>query len=540
MFNDQDIIDARGKLVALNRSQAVIQFDLTGHVVEANERFLNLFEYALADILGRHHSLFCESDYVASPEYAALWQKLARGEHDAGQYKRISRTGRTVWIQSSYNPILDLQGRPLRVIKFATDISEQKAAELALSDAKQRADDALRSKQVFLSTMSHELRTPMNVIIGLGQLLLDDPEIRADHREQIDDIVKAGGHLLSLINDVLDLSQVESGLTTLRPTRVLPDRVIEDAMAMMSILAKGRRVTLHCDEPCQLTVMADPFRLKQVLVNLISNAVKYNRTEGSVNISRRLLGQVLRVSIQDTGQGIPAARITELFQPFNRLGAEQTEIEGTGIGLSICKRMVEAMGGRIGVDSTEGTGSCFWIELPVVTNTAASEEAIRPAPGARSIPAASIPRRHRILVAEDHIVNQKLIRRQLEMLGYDCVVTANGSEAEARLLAEPFDLLLSDLNMPVMDGYTLARNVRARGVSSQILPIVFLTADVFNAGQNLWRECGGDAYLTKPTQLDALSHCLGTLLQGSGPLENQPDQAATDPKEGQRPEAARP
>jgi len=533
MFNDQDIIDARGKLLALDRSQAVIQFSLTGHVVDANERFLRLFEYQLEEILGRHHSLFCEPDYVASLEYGTLWEKLARGERDAGQYKRIARSGRPIWIQSSYNPILDLQGRPLRVIKFATDISEQKEAEQALSDA-------LRSRQVFLSTMSHELRTPMNVIIGLGQLLIDDPDLRADHRDQIDDIVRAGGHLLSLINDVLDLSQVESGLTTLRLTRVQSDRIVEEAVDMLGVLAKGRSISLSADDPCPVIVKADPFRLKQVLVNLLSNAVKYNRPGGSVRVTRATREQTLRVSVQDTGFGIPAARLHELFQPFNRLGAEQTEIEGTGIGLSICKRMVEAMDGKIGVESVEGQGSCFWIELPILESGSAERNQTSNLSGPRRREAQPTDRRYRILVAEDHIVNQKLIRRQLEMLGYDCLVTANGAEALAAFERESFDLLLSDLNMPVLDGYSLAKSLRGLGHSSEQLPIVFLTADVFNADQSLWRESGGDAYLTKPTQLDALSSCLRTLLRPSDLGEDEPDQETTEAEENEGQHASQP
>ncbi|MEY2776789.1 MAG: hypothetical protein RLY30_887 [Pseudomonadota bacterium] len=530
MLNDRDIIDARGKLLALDRSQAVIQFDLLGHVVEANQNFLSLFEYTLEDLRGRHHSLFCEPEYVSSPEYSELWTKLARGERDAGQYRRRSRSGRTIWIQSSYNPILDLQGRPLKVIKFATDISEQKLAEQALSEAKQRADDALKSKQLFLSTMSHELRTPMNVIIGLGQLLIDDDTLQADHKEQVDDIVKAGGHLLSLINDVLDLSQVESGLTTLRPTQVRPDQVIDDAAKLLEVLARGRGVRLEKDEPCGETVLADPFRLKQVLVNLISNAVKYNRAQGQVRIERAVKEDRLRISIQDTGRGIPASRMHELFQPFNRLGAEQTEIEGTGIGLSICKRMVEAMGGTIGASSEEEVGSCFWIELPVQARAGPSVPQPIDANTINFRVRSDTARRWRILVAEDHVVNQRLIRRQLEMLGYECWVTANGEEAEAALSQKPFDLLLTDVNMPVMDGYTLARRVRASKSDAAQLPIVFLTADVIHAHTDEWRASGANAYLTKPTQLDALSQCLKGLLD-CGLEKEQRDECATQEKE---------
>lgn len=513
MWDEHQVLEARGKLLALDRSQAVIQFDLTGHVVEANENFLRLFEYEHHEIRGRHHSVFCESGYVESDEYRALWAKLAEGGRDAGQYKRISRSGRPVWIQSSYNPILDRDGRPIKVIKFATDISEQKAAEQALNEAKRRTDEALRSRELFLSTMSHELRTPMNVIIGLGQLMLDDPTLQAEHREQLDDIVKAGGHLLLLINDVLDLTQVESGMTTLRCTTVDARTIIHEAVSMLEVLAKSRQVTIQSDSVERGFVHADPFRLKQVIVNLVSNAVKYNRSQGLVRVRPEVLAKTLRISVTDTGHGIPQSRMAELFQPFNRLGAEQTAVEGTGIGLSICKRMIEAMSGAIGVESVEGEGSRFWVELPLAHLPASSDPTPRSPAGAPLAPAVPVGRRHHVLVAEDHVVNQKLIRRQLEMLGYDCTVTSNGVEAETALRAGQFDLLLSDLNMPVMDGYTLASRIRASGIGPSTLPIVFLTADVFNAEQDRWKTVGGDAYLTKPTQIDALSACLRDLLR---------------------------
>lgn len=513
MFNDSEIIDARGKLLALDRSQAVIQFDLTGHVVEANENFLRLFEYERDQIMGCHHSLFCDKEYVASAEYAELWRNLASGKSDAGQYKRIARSGRPVWIQSSYNPILDLQGRPLKVIKFATDISEQKLAEQALAEAKQRADAALRSKEQFLSTMSHELRTPMNVIIGLGQLLLDDPHLSRDHREQIDDMVKAGGHLLSLINDVLDLTQVESGLTSLKSVHVRLDEVIQDSISMIKVLARSRQIQVLPFTPSAGVIRADPFRLKQVLVNLLSNAVKYNKANGSVRVIVSESGSSMRVAIEDTGLGIPKDKMDQLFQPFNRLGAEQTQVEGTGIGLSICKRMVEAMNGTICAESAEGAGSCFWIELPAVgPDIAHTQDSVDQPLGEVMVTQAAPHARPHILVAEDHVVNQKLIRRQLELIGYTCSVVSNGAEALEALSAHDYAMLLSDINMPVMDGYTLASTLRDRGYTPERLPIVFLTADVFNAGNDKWKTCGGNAYLTKPTQVDALAECLRQIL----------------------------
>lgn len=516
MFNDSEIIDARGKLLALDRSQAVIQFDLTGHVVEANENFLRLFEYELDQIVGCHHSIFCEPDYVASKAYKEFWSALASGRSDAGQYKRISRSGREVWIQSSYNPVLDLQGRPIKVIKFATDISEQKSAQQALAEAKQKADAALRSKEQFLSTMSHELRTPMNVIIGLGHLLMDEPTLLPEHREQVDEIVKAGGHLLSLINDVLDLTQVESGLTSLRSIPVRLDEIAHDALKMIQVVARSRHVTVMPFEPSGLLVRADPFRLKQVLVNLLSNAVKYNRAQGTVRLRVTPLEGMTRIAVEDDGLGIPSSKMDQLFQPFNRLGAEQTEVEGTGIGLSICKRMVDAMQGSISVTSTEGLGSTFSIELPSVS--AMITEELRPHVSKGIDPRPSRPSsvaKVRILVAEDHIVNQKLIRRQLELLGYDCVVVSNGAEALHALSGTSesgFSLLLSDINMPVMDGYALASALRRDGHTPERLPIVFLTADVFNADHDHWKSCGGNAYLTKPTQMEALSECLRQFL----------------------------
>jgi CheY-like chemotaxis protein/anti-sigma regulatory factor (Ser/Thr protein kinase) len=260
-------------------------------------------------------------------------------------------------------------------------------------------------------------------------------------------------------------------------------------------------------------VRADPFRLKQVLVNLLSNAVKYNRIHGSVQVKVSASGPFVCIAIEDTGLGIPRIKMDQLFQPFNRLGAEQTEVEGTGIGLSICKRMVEAMHGRIHAESEEGKGSCFSIELPALDAVGVPDEASpHQSQGATRVKQEVPVSRPHILVAEDHIVNQKLIRRQLELLGYTCSVVGHGAEAMEALRAQDYALLLSDINMPVMDGYTLATQLRANGYPPERLPIVFLTADVFNAGNDKWKTCGGNAYLTKPTQVDALAECLRQIL----------------------------
>ncbi len=278
-------------------------------------------------------------------------------------------------------------GKGVRLIGTVQDVTELKQAELALIATRDEAERANNAKSEFLSRMSHELRTPMNAILGFGQLLEMDTELNEDQTDCVSEILKAGRHLLTLINEVLDLSRIESGKIELSIEPLACAELVEECLALVSPLAQGRGITMHNDGPGGLMICADRTRLKQVLLNLLSNAIKYNSTQGEVRIRASAHAGLVRLEVSDTGSGISAERQQELFQPFSRLGADDTDIEGTGIGLTISQRLIEMMDGKIGVESKENYGSTFWIELPEDASTTATQSegrAYAPTNGVRS------------------------------------------------------------------------------------------------------------------------------------------------------------
>ena len=249
--------------------------------------------------------------------------------------------------------------------RFCRDIIERKMAELALDTAKHQAEAANRSKSVFLSSMSHELRTPLNAILGFGQLLEMESDLDAEQHDYVNEIMQAGYHLLELINDVLDLSKIESDNIEFSVETVDCADLVKSCIPLVSPLAAKLSVTIETEGLADLILSADRIRLKQVMLNLITNAIKYNRPNGRVWLhAMEGKGGKKRLAISDTGLGIAADKLPLLFQPFNRLGAETGTIEGTGIGLVISRRIVEMMGGEMGVETELGKGSTFWIELP--------------------------------------------------------------------------------------------------------------------------------------------------------------------------------
>ncbi len=305
------------------------------------------------------------------------------------EHRVVWPNGETHWLLESGDVIRDDNGEPLRMLGVVQDISQRKKPELELLKAKEQAEKANRAKSHFLSSMSHELRTPMNAVLGFAQLLDLDPATSPTQREFIKEIRNAGDHLLRLINDILDLSKIESGALTVHSEPIPLKSVIDECIQYVEPLARSRSIALICpvDAIGARWVDADATRLKQVLLNLLTNAVKYNRDGGEVRVDVNGHGEsFIRISVTDTGPGIAQEKLRELFQPFNRLGAECSDIEGSGIGLVIAKRLVESMGGAIGINNRPGHGCQFWIKVPS-TNAPAPKGATAGEAGSASTPA---------------------------------------------------------------------------------------------------------------------------------------------------------
>jgi len=389
---------------------------------------------------------------------------------------------------------------------------EQRTAQLAAS--RDEAERANLAKSEFLSRMSHELRTPMNAILGFGQLLEKSPTLAMGNRGWVREIVAAGQHLLDLINDVLDLARVESGKFTVSPEPVALRPLIEECLTLLRPQAEAGGVRLlEASRHCDVQVRADRTRLKQVLLNLLSNAVKYNRRQGSVNVVCVLEPgdpvPLVCVRVSDTGAGLTPQQLARLFVPFERLEADQRRIEGTGIGLALSKRLVEAMGGAIGVESTPDAGSMFWVRLPLAVGPLIelaaqdSEAAPLDAVGAAPID---------VLCIEDNPANLRLIEgifaphTHIRLLS----ALAPGLGLELARTHRPA-LILLDINLPDMDGYAVMQCLREHEATRKI-PVLAISANAMPKDIERGKAAGFVAYITKPIDVAELMRTVTQLL----------------------------
>lgn len=441
-------------------------------------------------------------DYLSGRTASYTIEIRLRCKH--GGYKWIlARATAVAW---------DQDGKVTRVIGINSDISNHKAVEQSLILAREEAVRANRAKSEFLSSMSHELRTPMNAILGFGQLLETDHTLDAEQQDNVHEILKAGHHLLELINEVLDLAKVESGRIDLSLEALDLRPVAEECLNLVSPLANSHNVHVTYQVPDDSLVRADRTRLKQALINLLSNAIKYNRPGGEVRLDIQLVAQDrLRLRVSDTGPGIPGERMHELFQPFNRLGAEHSEVEGTGIGLTITERIVEIMGGRVGADSQVGVGSTFWIELPRETTQAGAGLSGQLLGMTDSV--GKLPRtQHVVLYIEDNPANLKLVAQMLGRRKHITLLTAHqpGLGIELALAHHP-ELILLDINMPGMNGYQALEVLKA-DARLRLIPAVAITANAMPQDVIRGMAAGFSDYLTKPLAMTRLFTILDRFL----------------------------
>ena len=487
------------------------------------------------------------SEVIGKTDFDATWKSMAelyraddREVIDNGTAKisfeepGVSVDSRPIWLKTSKIPLRDADGRVHAVLGTYEDVTAHKLATLeverlntelearviqrtaALEAATAEAERANRAKSEFLSRVSHELRTPMNAILGFAQVLESEDGLNSDQRDCVGQILKGGGHLLHLINEVLDLSGIDSGGMALSSEPVALQSVLGECIRLLGPLAANAHIKLAVQPDAALRqyVQADRQRLKQVLLNLLSNAIKYNRIGGSVTVCTAsvddALSPALRLSITDTGAGLHPEQLARLFHPFDRLGAEQTRVQGTGLGLTLAKRMIEHMGGKLDVDSVVDVGSTFWIELPLAEAPADVEEQIAPEVIVAA-PIASAERRL-LLYIEDNPANIRLITRILARrpaMDLLCAETAAQGLALAR--EHRPDLILLDLHLPDSHGGEVLNELR-RDAHTTDIPVIMLTADAQPKTREQLLAAGARAFVTKPLEVPALLRVIDDLL----------------------------
>ncbi len=434
-------------------------------------------------------------------------EMTARARHRAGHW---------VPLELRAQVLTDAGGTPVAWLVLARDVTERLRAEQLTHQARDEAERASRAKNDFLSRMSHELRTPLNAILGFAQLLETDATSPAQV-EGVGFILKAGRHLLDLINETLDIARIEAGRLELHPEPVRLRMLVEEVLQLVRPLAAEQRVLCHVDQPLDdgMAVLADEQRLKQVLLNLLSNAIKYNHAGGRVIIRWQAPGGGrLRLLVQDTGAGMAPEQLGRLFTPFDRLGAERGSTQGTGLGLALSLRLMEAMDGTITAESLPGTGSTFALTLPVASPPATAGDRTPACPPA-IIPALA---EALVLYIEDNLSNFRLVERILaQRPAVQLLAAMQGSLGVDLARQHRPRLILLDANLPDMHGAEVLSRLRALPETRDI-PVVIVSADAIPAHVERLRAAGAQDYITKPINVRRFLDAVDGLLAGPAPV----------------------
>ncbi len=494
---------------------AIVMLDPHGLVVSWNTGAERIKGYHAEEIVGLHFARFYPVEDVEDGKpQRDLDLAAASGRHEDEGW-RVRKDGSTFWANVVFTAIRDQAGSLRGFAKLTRDLTERNKVEAALTNAKATAERANLAKSDFLSSMSHELRSPLNAILGFAQLMeSDSPPPTDSQKESIGQILHAGWYLLELINEILDLAMIESGKLSMSLEPVSLVEVMLECQSMIEPLAQQRGISMtfpSFDGP--YSVKADRTRVKQVLINLLSNAIKYNHVGGSVVVdccATKNPGYV-RVTVTDTGPGLPPEKVAQLFQPFNRLGQGGNAEEGTGIGLVVSKRLVELMDGVIGVESTVGTGSVFWVELLSTVSLPLSSRTETTAVVQPVAP--SGPRLRTLLYVEDNPANLKLVerlvarRRDLRLLS---AVDGNRGVELART-CQP-DVILMDINLPGISGNEALR-ILGEDKATAHIPVVALSANAMPRDIEKGLEAGFFRYLTKPIKVGEFMDALNVALE---------------------------
>jgi len=478
------------RLIFENAIEGMFQTTPSGKCLSVNPAFTRMFGYdspeqLIANVSDIAHKLFV--DPARREELKRLME--TQGFVELFEYEAYRKDGTRIWLSENARVVRDASGAILYYEGTVQDVTQRKRVE--------EIEQASKAKTEFLSRVSHELRTPLNAILGFGQLL-DRQNPTETQRPRIGHILSAGKHLLGLINEVLDISRIEAGKLQLSLEPVCVADALEETLDLLRPLAAERKIEISADTEMDagVYVMADRQRFKQVLLNLLTNGVKYTPQFGQVTASYRAEGDSIRVTVSDTGPGIPADKRERLFMPFERLGAEHSNVEGTGLGLALSQRLMHAMGGSIGVDPSAGRGSKFWLELPR-TNPLLPKRGLRKKPGETRV-ADPVAAKRKVLYIEDNLSNLTLIEELLREEPAIELLTAMQGRVGLELARQHSpDLILLDLHLPDIDGHEVLCQLKALEATREV-PVVVISADATASQIDRLMSAGATTYLTKP------------------------------------------
>ena len=484
-----------------NAVDGIVTIDDHGIIEAFNPAAEQIFGYPAAEVIGHNISMLMpephrgnHDSYLARYRTTDIPNIIGTGREVEGMRKGGTTFPMEIAVSEM---VLDGSRHFTGIVR---DITQRKHTEADLLRAKEEAERANKAKSEFLSRMSHELRTPMNAILGFAQLLESDltTPLTPYQAESVHEILHGGYHLLELINEVLDLARIESGRIDLSLEPVEPEPLIRECLALIQPLAKQRNINLTFTPAGGAFVQADRMRLRQVLLNLLSNSVKYNREGGSVHITCQAANDNhLRIAVQDTGQGIKADFLPRLFQPFERMESTYNNIEGTGIGLALAKKLTEAMGGAIGVESIFGEGSTFWVEFPRVEGVS---DLSGSAAEITAIPTNNSPE-HTLLYIEDNPANLRLVQKLISTRTQLMLLDAPSAELGLELAkTHRPDLILLDINLPGMNGFDALHHLQSNPATRHI-PVIAITANAMERDIKHGLDAGFTDYLTKPLDI---------------------------------------
>ena len=489
-------------LAAISKSNAVIEFDVDGTIIQANDHFATLFGYEEEELIGKDHKSLLV-DWTDN-QYQDFWKQMAAGHFSSGRFKRKHKDGSTIWIQASYSPVINEKGKVVKITKIAQDITDDVKAKTALEHLNEQKDQ-------FIANISHELRTPIHAIVGFTDLLMEN-ETNDEKAKFLRSIKGAGDSLLYLVNGILDLGKIEAGVFQFDYQSFSLSQLIEYIFSMLSLKATQKKIDFSylIEDNVPDNLIGDKNRLAQILINLIDNALKFTN-EGTVKLliktNQNLDDKTLiSFSVSDNGIGISKDKLASIFERFTQ-AEENTSRKygGTGLGLNICKLLVEKQGGNIAVESIKDIGTRFEFTLPFeVSNTTLHSKQKKSFKDYSKL-------RGKILLCEDNEINQLIASSLFQQTAVDLDIASNGKIALEKLKENNYDLILMDIQMPEMDGYQTT--VAVRQELKLEIPIVALTAHSMFKERDKCLQIGMNDYLSKPFRKEEIFEKVGHWLK---------------------------